>query len=362
MSSVKSAIQDVLASWIDPYMGRDLISSKVVKKIDIEGSCGKIKIVLGYPAYRYIENLKSELQKRILQIPEITRVDLNISSEIAARAVQKHLKPLDQIKNIILIASAKGGVGKSTTAVNVALALASDGARVGILDADIYGPSQPIMLGLKGTPDSLDGKTFEPKVAFGIQSISIGYLVDDDTPMVWRGPMATNALQQLLNNTRWQNLDYLIVDMPPGTGDIQLTLSQQIPVSGTVIITTPQDISLIDAQKGLKMFEKVDLPVLGIVENMGLHICSQCGHEEAIFGQGGGEIMAKRYGVELLGALPLDIGIRENADSGHPSVVAEPDGRIAEIYRNIARRMAAKLALRKKDQSALFPHIVVKND
>ncbi|MGH8553343.1 MAG: iron-sulfur cluster carrier protein ApbC, partial [Methylococcales bacterium] len=278
-----------------------------------------------------------------------------------AHAVQKTLKPLPNIKNIIAVASGKGGVGKSTVAVNIALALAGDGANVGILDADIYGPSQPMMLGLSGSPESLDGKTMEPKVAYGIQSISIGYLVDQDTPMIWRGPMVTNALQQLLNHTRWRDLDYLIVDLPPGTGDIQLTLSQQIPVSGAIIITTPQDISLLDAQKGLKMFEKVEVPVLGIVENMSTHICKQCGHEEAIFGSGGGQAMARKHGLKLLGSLPLDIAIRSHADFGQPIVIAEPEGRIAAIYRDIARRMAAQLSLRKKDSRGLFPNILVAN-
>ncbi len=362
MANTKTAIEDILAAWVDPYMDQDLVSARTVKKIEIEGSCVRIRIVLGYPANGYIETLTRQLKDQLIQLPGVESVDLEITSEIAAHAVQKNLKPLQNIKNIIAIASGKGGVGKSTTAVNIALALTSDGARVGILDADIYGPSQPLMLGLTGSPESLDGKTMEPKVAFGIQSISIGYLIDEDTPMIWRGPMVTNALQQLLNSTHWTDLDYLIVDLPPGTGDIQLTLSQQIPVSGAVIITTPQDISLLDAQKGLKMFQKVDVPVLGIVENMSTHICSQCGHEEAIFGSGGGEAMAKRYGIELLGSLPLDIGIRKNADSGHPSVIAEPESQIAGIYRDIARKMSARLALRKKDQRGLFPHIVVKNN
>ncbi|MGH8498229.1 MAG: iron-sulfur cluster carrier protein ApbC [Methylococcales bacterium] len=362
MSDTKSAIEKNLSSWIDPYMEQDLVSSKCVKKIETVGSHAQIKIVLGYPAKGYLEVLTKQLKDLLLKTPGLDSVDLEISSEIVSHAVQKNLKPMHNIKNIIAIASGKGGVGKSTTAVNIALALAAGGAKVGILDADIYGPSQPMMLGLSGNPDSLDGKTMEPKVAFGIQSISIGYLIDEDTPMIWRGPMVTNALQQLLNNTRWTDLDYMIVDLPPGTGDIQLTLSQRIPVSGAVIITTPQDISLLDAQKGLKMFQKVEVPVLGIVENMSTHICSQCGHEEAIFGSGGGETMAKRHGVNLLGSLPLDISIRKNADSGRPSVIADPDSRIAGIYRDIARRMAAKLALRKKDSRGLFPHIVVKKN
>jgi ATP-binding protein involved in chromosome partitioning len=361
MVNTKTAVENILAARIDPYMDQDLVSARTVKNIEIEGTRAQIRIVLGYPAKGYVDALARELTEQLIQAPGIESVALEITSEIVPHAVQKNLKPLQNIKNIIAIASAKGGVGKSTTAVNIALALTADGARVGILDADIYGPSQPLMLGLSGSPESLDGKTMEPKVAYGIQSISIGYLIEADTPMIWRGPMVTTALQQLLNSTHWTDLDYLIVDLPPGTGDIQLTLSQQIPVSGAVIITTPQDISLLDAQKGLKMFQKVDVPVLGIVENMSTHICSQCGNEEAIFGSGGGEAMAKRYGIDLLGSLPLDIGIRKNADSGHPTVIAEPDSRIAQTYRDIARKMAAKLALRKKDQRGLFPQIVVKS-
>lgn len=343
-------------------MERDLVSANTVKDITVSNACAQIKIVLGYPAKGYIETLTKQLKEKIGEIPQIESVDLEISSEIVSHTVQKSLKPLQQVKNIIAIASGKGGVGKSTTAVNIALALSADGANVGILDADIYGPSQPLMLGLSGNPESLDGKTMEPKIAFGIQSISIGYLIDEDTPMIWRGPMVTNALQQLLNSTHWSALDYMVVDLPPGTGDIQLTLSQQIPVSGAVIITTPQDIALLDAQKGLKMFEKVEVPVLGIVENMSTHICSHCGHEEPIFGSGGGRSMAKRHAIDLLGSLPLDIEIRKNADSGHPTVIADPESQTAIIYRDIARRMAAKLALRKKDQRGLFPHIVVKNN
>lgn len=362
MSSTKTEIENILAAWVDPYMEQNLVAAKTVKNIDSSGAHAQIKIVLGYPAKSYVETLAKQLKEKIIQESQIESVDIEISSEIVSHSVQKNLKPVQNVKNIIAIASGKGGVGKSTTAVNIALALSTEGANVGILDADIYGPSQPLMLGLSGNPESLDGKTMEPKVAFGIQSISIGYLIDEDTPMIWRGPMVTNALQQLFNSTRWTALDYMIVDLPPGTGDIQLTLSQQIPVSGAVIITTPQDIALLDAQKGLKMFEKVEIPVLGIVENMSTHICSHCGHEEPIFGSGGGDAMAKRHAVDLLGSLPLDIRIRKNADSGHPTVIAEPDSQTAEIYRDIARRMAARLALRKRDQRGLFPHIVVKNN
>jgi ATP-binding protein involved in chromosome partitioning len=284
-----------------------------------------------------------------------------MTNPVESHAVQAGLKPLPQIKNIIAVASGKGGVGKSTTAVNLALALTAEGARIGILDADIYGPNQPQMLGVRQKPESKDGKSLEPVMRYGIQSMSIGYLIDQDTPMVWRGPMVTTALQQLLNDTRWDNLDYLIIDMPPGTGDIQLTLAQKIPVSGAVIVTTPQDIALLDARKGIAMFQKVNVPVLGIVENMSIHICSQCGYPESIFGEGGGEQLAKQYDVELLGSLPLDKRIREQADSGKPTVVAEPDGAISRIYRKIAHRVVDKLASQAKNYASKFPKIVIEN-
>ena len=287
-------------------------------------------------------------------------VSINVSSNIVSHAAQKGVKHIKGVKNIIAVASGKGGVGKSTTSVNLALALAAEGATVGILDADIYGPSQPRMLGVSGTrPESSDGQSLNPVLSYGMQSMSIGYLIDDDTPMIWRGPMVTQALEQLLNDTQWREVDYLIVDMPPGTGDTQLTLAQKVPVSGAVIVTTPQDIALLDARKGYKMFEKVEVPVLGVVENMSIHICSNCGHEEHIFGQGGGQSMADEYGIAFLGALPLDIRIREETDSGKPTVIADPDSRISQIYREIARRVAAKLALQAKDYSAKFPKIVI---
>jgi ATP-binding protein involved in chromosome partitioning len=275
--------------------------------------------------------------------------------------VQKGVKLIPGVKNVIAVASGKGGVGKSTTAVNLALALLAEGASVGIMDADIYGPSQPTMLGITGRPDSSDGQSMEPLMGHGIQAMSIGFLVDVEQPMVWRGPMVTQALEQLLNDTKWKDLDYLVVDLPPGTGDIQLTLAQRVPVTGAVIVTTPQDIALIDARKGLKMFEKVGIPILGIVENMSLHICSNCGHEERIFGTGGGEKMCQDYEVEFLGSLPLDIRIREETDSGNPTVAAEPDSRISMIYRDIARKVAIRVAEQAQDFSARFPSIVIQN-
>ncbi len=357
----KQDVQNLLKTFIDPNHGVDLITAKSVKAIAIDEGKVTVKIELGYPAKSYLPTITTEVTQLLQTLPGIIEVTVNVSVKIIAHAVQQSLKPNPNIKNIIAVASGKGGVGKSTTAVNLALALAAEGATVGILDADIYGPSIPTMLGLSGLPESLDKKTMMPKVAYGIQTMSIGYLVQAEQAMIWRGPMATNALQQLLRDTNWDKLDYLVVDLPPGTGDIQLTLAQQIPVSGAIIVTTPQDIALIDAQRGLGMFAKVNVPVLGLVENMSLHVCSQCGHEEAIFGTGGGEMMAETNRIDFLGALPLDIHIRQQADAGEPSVVADPESRITEIYQAIARKMAAKLALKAKDFSSRFPTIVVQN-
>jgi len=353
-------VEKVLKTLIDPNLGTDLVSAKAVKQVTTDGATVKLHIALGYPAASFKPLLAEAIRKKLTEELGATAADIDIATDIVSHAVQKNLRPMPGVKNIIAVASGKGGVGKSTTAVNLALALSAEGARVGILDADIYGPSQPLMLGVARRPET-DGKSLKPIEAFGLQSMSIGYLIEDDTPMIWRGPMVTGALQQLLNDTLWNNIDYLIIDLPPGTGDIQLTLAQQIPVSGAIIVTTPQDIALLDAQKGLKMFEKVSVPVLGIVENMSIHICSQCGHAESIFGTGGGLRMAEKYGVELLGSLPLDISIRENADGGHPTVIAEPDGPTARIYKTIARRMAARLALKAKDYSSRFPTITIVN-
>lgn len=360
MTSIEKAdIENHLRQFIDPHHGVDLVSAKSVKSIVIDGANVTVKLELGYPANSYLDTLKSDVEQHLKALAGVGSVSVEVTVKIVSHAVQQALKPNPHIKNMIAVASGKGGVGKSTTAVNLALALAAEGANVGILDADIYGPSIPTMLGLSGLPDSEDKKTMMPKVAYGIQTMSIGYLVPEDQAMIWRGPMVTNALQQLLRDTNWKDLDYLIIDLPPGTGDIQLTLAQQIPVSGAVIVTTPQDIALIDAQRGLGMFAKVNVPVLGIVENMSIHICSNCGHEEAIFGTGGGAVMAETNQVDFLGALPLDIAIRMNADSGKPTVVADPDSRAAHIYRQIARTTAAKLALKAKDFSSKFPNIVV---
>lgn len=357
----KTDVENLLRAFIDPNHGVDLVTAKSVKSITIDGANVSVKLELGYPALSYINDLKTSVEQLLKTLEGLGSVTVEVTVKIISHAVQQALKPQPNIKNIIAVASGKGGVGKSTTAVNFALALVAEGAKVGILDADIYGPSIPTMLGLSGYPDSVDNKTMTPKMAYGVQTMSIGYLIDPDQPMIWRGPMATNSLQQLLRDTNWIDLDYLIIDLPPGTGDIQLTLAQQIPVSGAIIVTTPQDIALIDAQRGLGMFEKVNVPVLGIVENMSMHICSECGHEEAIFGEGGGVAMSLKNKVDFLGALPLDIKIRKYADSGKPTVVAEPDGRAAQIYKEIARKTAAKLALKTKDYSTRFPSIVVQN-
>ncbi|OYV19922.1 MAG: ATP-binding protein involved in chromosome partitioning [Methylococcaceae bacterium NSP1-1] len=357
----KTDVENLLKTFIDPNHGVDVVTAKSVKAITIDGANVSVKLELGYPAKSYLDELKIAVEQLLKTLVGIDSVTVDVNVRIISHAVQQALKPQPNIKNIIAVASGKGGVGKSTTAVNLALALAAEGAKVGILDADIYGPSIPTMLGLSGFPESVDNKTMTPKMAYGVQTMSIGYLIDADQPMIWRGPMATNTLQQLLRDTNWVDVDYLIIDLPPGTGDIQLTLAQQIPVSGAIIVTTPQDIALIDAQRGLGMFAKVNVPVLGIVENMSMHICSKCGHAEAIFGEGGGAAMSEKNKVDFLGSLPLDINIRKYADSGKPTVVAEPDGRAAQIYKEIARKTAAKLALKAKDFSTRFPNIVVQN-
>jgi ATP-binding protein involved in chromosome partitioning len=357
----REQVEAALKGIVDPNIGKDLMEAKAIKDIKFEDGRISIDVVLGYPAKSYKGKLAFSIGKAVEQVGA-REVRVDVSWRIQARAVQKNLKPMQNIKNVIAVASGKGGVGKSTTAVNLALALSAEGAAVGVLDADIYGPSQPRMLGILGQPESKDGKSLEPMEGHGIQAMSIGFLIDEETPMIWRGPMVTQALEQLLNDTRWRNLDYLIIDLPPGTGDIQLTLAQKIPVSGAVIVTTPQDIALLDARKSLKMFEKVDVPVLGIVENMSTHICTNCGHEEHIFGTGGAARMAKDYSVDVLGSLPLDMRIREQADGGKPTVVMDPDGPVAASYLAIARRAAAKLALQGKDFSARFPKIVIQNN
>ncbi len=362
MSVSQQQVEDAIRKYIDPYLEKDLMAANAVRDIEVNGDQVSFKVVLGFPAKGHYDKLTEELKKQVEAIDGVSAATIDISSDIIAHSVQSSLKPLENIKNIIAVASGKGGVGKSTTAVNLALALQAEGANVGILDADIYGPSVPRMLGIHAKPESADGKSLEPMQGHGLQAMSIGFMIDDETPMIWRGPMVTQALEQLLSDTNWKDLDYLVIDLPPGTGDVQLTLAQKVPVSGAVIVTTPQDIALLDARKGLKMFEKVEVPVLGIVENMSVHICSQCGHAEPIFGQGGGEKMSEDYDVDFLGALPLDITIRTNGDEGTPSVAADADGTVGMIYRDIARRTSAKLALQAKDYSAKFPNIVIQNN
>ncbi len=361
MPIAEADVQTRLKGLTDPNTGRDFVSGKAVKKVSVSGADVVVDVVLGYPSKSQHDSIRRLVADAVAAIPGAGRVTVNVGQKITSHAVQRGVKLVPGVKNIVAVASGKGGVGKSTTAVNLALALASEGATVGMLDADIYGPSQPMMLGISGRPESKDGKTLEPLEAYGLQAMSIGFLIDPDTPMVWRGPMVTQALEQLLKDTNWREIDYLVVDMPPGTGDIQLTLSQKVPVTGAVIVTTPQDIALLDARKGLKMFEKVGVPIVGVVENMAIHVCSKCGHAEHIFGEGGGERMCREYDVPFLGSLPLDIRIREQADSGRPTVVADPDGAVAQSYMAIARKVAVAVAQKAEDFSSKFPSIVVQN-
>jgi ATP-binding protein involved in chromosome partitioning len=355
-----SAIRAKLGAYLDPYLGQTLDQAKAVGALAVVGDSVAVELTFGFPILDYAAELMPALQNHLSADLQGARLSLTLKANIAAHAVQKTLKPLATVKNVVAVASGKGGVGKSTTAANLALAWAAQGARVGLLDADIYGPSQPLMMGLQGRkPESRDGKHLIPLKSHGVEVMSIGFMVDSEQPMVWRGPMVTQALTQLLGETEWGDLDYLVVDMPPGTGDIQLTLAQRVPVSGAVIVTTPQDIALLDARKGLKMFEKVEVRVLGVVENMSVHVCVNCGHVEHVFGSGGGARMAQQYGVQLLGELPLDIRIREDADGGLPTVVAEPDSARARSYFQLARRTAARLATFNKDYSRMFPKITI---
>ncbi len=362
MTPITSAqVEQCLRNYVEPHLESNLVDAKAIKDITIDGDCVAISVEMNFPCEGLFDQIRSALTAELIQLRGVERVTVALSVKIIEHKVAPGQTRIPNIKNIIAVASGKGGVGKSTTAANLALALSAEGAKVGLLDADIYGPSVPRMLGAKGKPESKDGKTVSPVVSHGLELMSIGFLIDEDQPMIWRGPMATGALQKLLSETQWGELDYLIVDMPPGTGDIQLTLSQKVPLSGAVIVTTPQDIALLDARKGLAMFEKVKVPILGIVENMSLHICSKCGHQEPIFGQGGGEAMSKDFNVKLLGQLPLSLSVRELADAGNPSVVGDPAGPEAEIYLQIARKIGASLALRGKDYSAKFPNIVIQN-
>lgn len=353
------ALLQALQTVVDPHTGQDFVSTKALKNLQVEGGKVSFDIELGYPARTFIPTLTASLEAAARTVAGVTEVQARVRSKVVAHAVQRGVPLLPEVRNIIAVASGKGGVGKSTTAANLALALAAEGARVGLLDADIYGPSQPMMMGIEGRPASTDGKTMEPMLKHGVQVMSIGFLVAQDEAMIWRGPMATQALEQLLRQTHWKDLDYLIVDMPPGTGDIQLTLSQRVPMTGAVVVTTPQDIALLDARKGIKMFEKVGVPILGIVENMAVHVCSHCGHVEHIFGADGGQRMAADYKMDYLGGLPLDINIRLQADSGNPTVVAAPDSEVAGLYKTVARKVALKVAQQAKDFSSKFPTITV---
>ncbi|MGQ0799017.1 MAG: iron-sulfur cluster carrier protein ApbC [Pseudomarimonas sp.] len=358
-----AAVRQALAALTDPNTDKDLLAAGSLKAVRRDGDMLRVSLQMGYPLAGWRDALIGDVRRAVATASALPaeRVIIDLTSKISAHEVQKGLSPLPGVKNVIAVASGKGGVGKSTTSVNLALALQAEGARVGILDADIYGPSVPRMLGLSGKPDSPDGQHIAPKLGHGLQAMSIGLLIDEETPMIWRGPMVTQALQQMLSETLWDTLDYLIIDLPPGTGDIQLTLCQKVPVSGAIIVTTPQDIALLDARRALKMFEKVEVPVLGIVENMAIHICSKCQHAEHIFGSGGGERMASQYGVPLLGSLPLELSIREQADGGFPTVASHPDSTATLAYRTIARSMAARLALRSRNKSFGLPEIVMQN-
>lgn len=354
-----SLVLQALKTVVDPNTGCDFVSSRALKNLHVQDGDVSFDVELGYPAKSQMPGFRKALIAAAKTVAGVDNVSVNISTKIIAHSVQRGVALLPQVKNIIAVASGKGGVGKSTTTVNLALALAAEGARVGILDADIYGPSQPTMMGIDGRPETEDGQSMEPLENYGLQVMSIGFIVEKDKAMIWRGPMATQALDQLLRQTNWKDLDYLLVDMPPGTGDIQLTLSQRVPLTGAVIVTTPQDIALIDARRGLAMFEQVNVPILGIVENMAVYCCPNCGHTEHIFGADGGKHMAADYKVDYLGALPLTMQIRVQADSGKPTVVADPDGEIAGIYKAVARQVAIKIAAKAKDFSAKFPKISV---
>ncbi|WP_231960161.1 iron-sulfur cluster carrier protein ApbC [Aquitalea magnusonii] len=363
MTLTDAQVLEAVAGLTDSNTGKTYAAAKAVKKIQISADQLALEVVLAYPAASQFALIRSQFESALQAIAAGRTLQVTVRSQITSHAAQRGVPLLPGVKNVIAVASGKGGVGKSTTAVNLALALQAEGARVGILDADIYGPSQPLMLGLQGQrPETPDGKSLQPIINYGIQTMSIGYLVDADQAMVWRGPMVSQALQQLLNDTRWDNLDYLVIDMPPGTGDIQLTLSQKVPVTGALIVTTPQDIALLDARKGVTMFQKVGVPILGMVENMAIHICSNCGHAEHIFGEGGAARMAADFGVEVLGSLPLDMGIRLAVDQGKPTVAADPDGGVAALYKDIARKLAVKVGEKAQDFSGKFPKIVIQNN
>jgi ATP-binding protein involved in chromosome partitioning len=362
MAVTEQMLMDALKSVVDPNTGRDFVSTRALKNLTVNDGDVTFDVELGYPAKSQIPGFRKALIAAAKSVAGVDNVSVNVNTKITAHAVQRGVQLLPKVKNIVAVASGKGGVGKSTTAVNLALALAAEGASVGLLDADIYGPSVPMMMGITGKPESEDGQTMEPLENYGVQVMSIGFLVAQDEAMIWRGPMATQALEQLLRQTNWKDLDYLIVDMPPGTGDIQLTLSQRVPMTGAVVVTTPQDIALLDAKKGIKMFEKVGVPILGIVENMAVHVCTNCGHVEHIFGTDGGKKMAADYNMDYLGALPLNMQIRLQADNGKPTVVSDPDSDVAAIYKAVARKVAVSIAAKNRDFSSKFPSIKISKD
>lgn len=355
----KQQVEAVLAAHIEPHFGCDLFSAGCVDSLNIGDGTLSVGLRLGFPARRFASELRQSVATALAGVAGGLTVEVTVQAGRPPEDGQSDPTALPGVRQIIAVSSGKGGVGKSTTSVNLALALSDEGARVGMLDADIYGPSLPRMLGISGRPRSYDGKRFQPLMNYGLQAMSAGFLVDEEEPMIWRGSMVTQALDQLLRDTDWKDLDYLVIDMPPGTGDVQLSLAQRVKIAGAVVVTTPQDIALLDATRGLKMFDKVGVPVLGIIENMGLHCCSECGHQEHVFGEGGGERMAEKYGIDFLGALPLDIRIREQADNGMPTVVADPDGPLAESYRRIARATVARLSRSKQAKPAGFPKITV---
>ncbi len=359
-----SELESAVRAYIDPYLNKDLFSLQAVESLSFENGRVALGIRMPYACDGIVGGMKQVISSQLEFVDGVEQVDIEVHTHVAAHKVQTHLKNMSNVKNIIAVASGKGGVGKSTTAVNLALAFAQEGAKVGILDADIYGPSVGMMLGIAdGTrPETIDNKFFVPIEAHGIQAMSMAFLVTEETPVVWRGPMVSGALQQLLTQSKWDDLDYLIVDMPPGTGDIQLTLSQKVPVTGSIVVTTPQDIALLDCKKGIEMFRKVSIPVFGVIENMSVHICSNCGHHEPLFGEGGGSRIAQEYDTELLGQMPLHKTIREQTDSGTPTVVAEPDCEVTLLYRDIARKVGAQLSQYAKNDNQGFPEIVISND
>lgn len=359
MSITTETVCNALSVVVDEYLKTDYVSAKWVRDINIAGNDVSLVIELGYPAASMHAFIRNRVAAALQQVPGIGRITVDITTKIITHAVQRGAKPLQGVKNIIAVSSGKGGVGKSTVTANIALALAAQGARVGVLDADIYGPSQPTIMGISEKPTSSDGEHFDPVRQYGLQLMSIGFMMDSVQPLAWRAPMMTQALMQLLQQTRWDDLDYLLIDMPPGTGDIQMTLSQKAPLTGAVVVTTPQDVAVLDARKGLMMFQKMGVDILGIVENMGSYVCSHCGQIEHIFGKDGGRVMSEMYGVDSLGSIPLNIAVREQTDAGRPIVLTEPDGLIGRVFRDIACELAVRVAKKPKDMTGMFPPVKV---